>query len=438
MTTPSGPLPRPAGSPPAVVEAASSLSYAELDVRASATARRLAALDVGAGDRVATTLRAGIEFAVLLHALPRLGAVLVPIGERLTPAERRWQIEESGARLLVEEPPGGAEADVDLRPEPDPAAPHTLLYTSGTTARPKPVLLTWSNFRASALASAWNLGVDPAERWLCCLPVHHAGGLSILIRSALYRTTAVVHPGFDEERVLAALSAGEATLVSLVATMVRRLAAAGLERPPRLRAALVGGGPVPREVLEWGAARGVPLVQTYGMTETASQIATASVADALDVPGAAGRPLPGVEVRVDGRREILVRGPMVAAGARAPDGWLHTGDLGRLDADGLLWVEGRLADVIVTGGENVSAQEVEEALTGHPAVLDAGVSGRPDPEWGEAVVAFVVLARDVGEEELIEFCRGRIASFKVPKAVRRLEELPRSAGGKLLRRRLPA
>jgi O-succinylbenzoic acid--CoA ligase len=337
----------------------------------------------------------------------------------------------------VDEPPAGPEGEVPLRPGPDPHAPHTLLYTSGTTARPKPVLLTWANHRASALASAWNLGVDPADRWLCCLPVHHVGGLSILMRSALYGTTAVVHPEFEAERVLAALSGGEATLVSLVATMVRRLAALGLERPPGLRAALVGGGPVPREVLEWGAARGVPLVQTYGMTETASQIATASVREALASPGAAGRPLPGVDLRIDAG-EILVRGPMVADGARSPDGWLHTGDLGRLDENGLVWIEGRAADVIVTGGENVSAHEVEEVLVEHPAVLEAAVAGRPDADWGERVVAYVVVAHAVGEAELIEFCRGRLAPFKVPKAVRRLEELPRSPGGKLLRRRLPA
>jgi acyl-CoA synthetase (AMP-forming)/AMP-acid ligase II len=162
---------------------------------------------------------------------------------------------------------------------------------------------------------------------------------------------------------------------------------------------------------------------TYGLTETCSQIWT-------------GRPLPGVEIATTPDAEILIRGPMVAPGALAGDGWLHTGDRGSIDDDGNLTVEGRIADTIVTGGENVSATEVEEALLAHPAVTDAAVVGRPDPEWGQAVTAFVVGAFDAAELEA--HTRARLAGYKVPKAIHAIDEIPRNAAGKIQRGRLPA
>jgi O-succinylbenzoic acid--CoA ligase len=390
------------------------VTYAELDAAAARTARRLAALNVRAGDRVATTLPPGIAFAELLHALPRLGAVLVPLDPRDPDPPR-------AAPFTVEAPLDGPELDVPLRDRVDPGEVQVLLHTSGTTAAPKPVELTYGNFKASADASAANLGVEPGDRWLSALPLFHVGGLSILTRSAIYGTCAVVHERFDAAAVRACLESGEATLVSLVATMVRRLRAAGLTRAPALRAALVGGGPVERDLLDWGAEVGLPLVETYGMTETCSQIATPKL-------------LPGVEVRIAGDGEILVRGPMVAPGAIDADGWLHTGDRGRLDFDGRLHVEGRLKDVIVSGGENVAAAEVEEALLAHPAVDDAAVVGRPDPEWGEAVVAYVVTTASDGE--LRDHCRAQLPPFKVPRAFERVAEIPRTASGKALKGRL--
>lgn len=423
----------------ALVEGDEHVTYAHLERASATTARRLAALGVGPGDRVATVLPAGIPFAELLHAVPRLGAALVPLDPRLAAPERRWRIEDASPRVTVEAPLDGAEAEVELRPGPDPVALHSVLYTSGSTARPKRVELTWANHRASASASAAHLGTASHDRWLCCLPVHHVGGLAILLRSAIYGTTAVLHPGFDAHRVAADLTGGGITLVSLVATMVRRLGEVGLDAAPGLRAALVGGGPVPRGVLEWGARHGLPLVQTYGMTETASQIATLGVGEALTHPGSAGRPLPGVELALSGaEREILVRGPMVARGALAADGWLHTGDAGRLDAEGFLHVDGRLANVIVTGGENVAAEEVEAVLLAHPAVAEAAVVGRADPEWGQAVTAHVVLSGTASDEELRAFCRERLSPFKVPKEFRRHRTLTRTPAGKLMRRNLPA
>jgi O-succinylbenzoic acid--CoA ligase len=298
----------------------------------------------------------------------------------------------------------------------DPRAIHTVIYTSGTTGRPKPVSLSHGNHLASAVASAAVLGVRPDDRWLSPLPVFHVGGLAVLLRSAVYGTTAVLRDRFD---------AG-ITLASLVPTQLARLRDAGFEPQPGLRAILLGGGPAPRPLVEWALERGLPVRLTYGMTEASSQIATAEPA------ARAATPLPGVELRVEDG-EILARGPMVSTGALAPDGWLHTGDLGRLDAEGRLTVEGRLKNLIVTGGENVAAEEVERVLLDHPAVADVAVIGMPDPEWGEAVTAFVVLTGEATTEELLAHCREHLAAYKVPKRIEQVPGLPRNAAGKLLR-----
>nr|MBA3264638.1 AMP-binding protein [Thermoleophilaceae bacterium] len=313
-----------------------------------------------------------------------------------------------------------------LRATFEPEAVHTLIRTSGTTGAAKAIELTYANHAASALASAGALGTEPGDRWLCPLPLHHVGGLNVLIRSAINRTTVVLHRRFEAERVRATLEAGEVTLASLVPTMLARLRAAGLRRAPGLRAIALGGGPAPADLLGWAAETGIPVVPVYGMTETCSQI----------VAGIPGRPLAGVELAIGADDEILVRGAMVARGAVAADGWLHTGDIGRLDEDGRLHVLGRLKELIVTGGENVAPLEVEQALLAHPAVVDAGVAGLPDPEWGEAVTAFVVLREPAGADELQAWCRERLAAFKVPKALHEVELLPRNTGGKLLRDRL--
>jgi O-succinylbenzoic acid--CoA ligase len=280
---------------------------------------------------------------------------------------------------------------------------------------------------AGALGSAIALGFDRRERWLCPMPLTHVGGLSIPIRSAIYATTVVLHGRFETEAVLSELMdpARRITLVSLVSTMLSRLLDAGLERPPTLRWALLGGGPIGAPLLERARLAGVPVAPTYGMTEACSQIATF------------GWPLAGVQLRTSGG-EVIVRGPIVSAGAVSDDGWLHTGDLGRFDRHSGLQIIGRTSDTIVSGGENVAPAEVEDVLLEHPAVADAGVFGRTDPEWGEAVVAMVVV-RDgsaVAADDLRAFCAERLARFKVPKTIEFAHRLPRTASGKLLRRDL--
>jgi O-succinylbenzoic acid--CoA ligase len=399
---------------PAVVAGGEAVAYAELDLRATSVAMRLAALGVGPGDRVRVSHPSGIAFAELLHAVPRLGAVFEPVVATEPPEPK---LDPAAAPRAV---------DAELRTAHEPDAVHSVIHTSGTTGEPKPVELTFGNHVASAAASADALGVDPDDRWLCPLPLHHVGGLGVLVRCVVNHTTAVLHERFDAERVKRALEAGDVTLASLVPTMLVRLREAGLRSAPGLRAIALGGGPIPAGLLEWAEETGIPVIPVYGMTETCSQV----------VAGSPGRPLKRVELDIGPDGEILVRGAMVAAGELAPDGWLHTGDLGRLDEHGHLHVKGRLKELIVTGGENVAPLEVEQALLEHPAVADAAVTGRPDPEWGEAITALVVPRERFDEEELRKWCRDRLEPHKVPKRIEVVDSLPRNPAGKLLRERL--
>lgn len=383
------------------------LTYGALLRAALDHARQLERDGVTPGTRWPLTQDDPLAFAVSLHGALLHGVAVVPIDLRLS-AEEQALRQASGSVT-------GSEVA-------------TVMYTSGTTSAPKPVELTFGNWLANALGSAAALGLDQAERWLCVMPLAHVGGLSILLRSTVYGTTVVQHGRFDTDAVLADLMDPERriTLISLVPTMLARLLDAGLERPPALRWALLGGGPIPPALLARAAQAGVPVAPTYGLTETCSQAATFGV------------PLPGVELRFAADGEVLVRGPIVAPGALADDGWLHTGDLGEWDAHGKLRIVGRRSDTIVSGGENVAPAEVEAALLEHPAVADVGVFARTHPEWGEAVIAKVVLrAGTVATvDELRTFTGTRLARFKVPKEIEFTDVLPRTVSGKLLRREL--
>jgi O-succinylbenzoic acid--CoA ligase len=407
---------------PAIVADGRALTYAQLAARADGAAGALHARGVRAGDRVAIALAPGLQFAVALHATLRLGAVAVPVDLRLGDAERAQRA--ATCAVTVDAPLPDARGDAPLGATHDLDAVAAVIHTSGTTGTGRAVELTYGNWLWSALGSAVALGLDPAERWLGALPLAHVGGLSILLRSAIYGTTAVIHPAFDLDAALDELQ--RATLVSLVPTQLSRLLDAGLREPPRLRAVLLGGGPIAPALLERAAAAGVPVVPTYGMTEACSQVATG------------GFPLFCTRVVLSERGEILVGGPTVAPGSRGGDGLLHTGDLGAIGADGALRITGRAADTIVTGGENVAPAEVEAVLEAHPSVAEAAVHARPDPEWGEAVVATVVLATGAHatEAELRAHVRGVLAGFKVPKDVMFASSLPRTPSGKLLRRLL--
>ena len=462
---------------PALFADGASWTFAALDRWASAMAQALLACGVIPGDRVALLLRNRPEFVALAHAAPRAGATLVLLNARLAAPELAWQLADSGARLLIYEADTLALAEIALAQSDvsavqsvdianlhdSPAAlaelraainltdVYTIIYTSGTTGRPKGALLTYGNYWWSAVGSALNLGSHTDDRWLAVLPLFHVGGLSILVRAAIYGIPALLHRAFDPVAVNRAIDEDRVTIISVVSTMLQRMLDERGNRPypATLRCVLLGGGPAPQPLLEACAARGVPVVQTYGLTETASQVATLAPADALRKLGSAGQPLLPTELRIAADAagdvgEILVRGPTVMRGyinrpdqtaLALRDGWLHTGDLGYLDGEGYLYVVSRRHDLIISGGENIYPTEIESVLLAHPAVAEAAVVGVPDARWGQVPAAAVTLweGMEASEVELIEFCRERLASYKAPKLVRFTSTLPRNAAGKLLR-----
>jgi o-succinylbenzoate---CoA ligase len=417
------------------------LSYAELDARARGAARRLAGLGVSRGDQVALVLEPSAEYVVLIHGLVKLGAVVAPLDPRLTGPERDSMLSGLAPRLVLRDAAAQLDApeasDVELDEQTETDDVHCVIHTSGSSARPKPVELTYGNHLWNAIGSGVRIGVAPTDLWLCCLPLHHIGGLAIVLRSALYRTGIVVDR-FDPAAISDRLRSEPVTIASLVPTMLGRLIDAGADLAS-LRCILLGGGPAPQALVERALDVRAPVTPTYGLTEAASQVATMSPGEVRRKPGSVGPPILTTEVRIDDEDgAICVRGPTVAPQAVDAEGWLRTTDLGRLDEEGYLYVLGRSDDVIVSGGENVSPEEVEQVLLEHPAIVDAGVTAADDPEWQQAVLATVVLSdgADVSEAELREFCRERLAGFKVPKAIAFAPALPRNAQGKLLRREL--
>jgi O-succinylbenzoic acid--CoA ligase len=422
----------------ALIADGAAVTYADLEAEATWVARRLAAHGVRRGSTAALTMHPRREQVVLAHALMKVGAALLPLSPRLTEAERARVVAEVEPMVDLDDPGllTQTEADLPLLGEHDTDDICAYVLSSGSTGTPKPIGLTYGNFLWSAMGGAFNIGVDPADRWLCCVPLSHIAGLSIVVRSAIYGTAAVVHDGFDVDRVARALAEEPITVVSLVTTMLKRLLDAGADLSGP-RAILVGGGPVPASMLGEALDRGATVVQTYGLTETCSQVTTLAPEDALRKLGSAGRPLLSSHVRIrDG--EILVQGPTVAPGRCDESGWLHTGDLGHIDDEGFLYVQDRIDDMIVTGGENVVPSEVEEVLLRHPSVADAAVVGREDPEWQQAVTAVVVLTpgAEATPDDLRHHCAETLAGYKVPKRVELAAALPRTPSGKLMRRAL--
>jgi O-succinylbenzoic acid--CoA ligase len=412
-----------------------SISFAELEEEAQHSARRLVAHGVRRGTTAAVTMGGGRRQVVLIHALMKTGAVILPLSPRLSVAEREEAIRVCGVTVDLDDPGRltQTEADMPLLGEHDMEDTHCRILTSGSTGTPQSVALSYGNHLFSAMGSAFNIGVDPADRWLCALPISHISGLSIVMRSAIYGTAMILQDEFSSEGVARAIEEDGATVISLVSTMLNRLLDDDVDLSGP-RAILVGGGPVPLDSLEEALARGASVIQTYGLTETCSQVTTLEVAEARRKVGSVGRPLLTSHLRIH-EGEILVQGPTVSAGALDPDGWLHTGDTGRIDEEGFLYVEGRTDEMIITGGENVAPAEVEDTLLRHPAISEAAVIGRSDPEWQTAVTAVVVLneGADVSPDDLRGFCSRTLAGYKVPKRVEFVDSLPRTPSGKIRR-----
>jgi len=446
------------------------ITYAALARDIARAAAALAARGVRRGDRVAFLGLNHPAQIVLLFACARLGAIQVPLNWRLAPPELRFMLEDSGARLLAATrehvdaacavaPEGCALFDAEAEradgPAPAPAGeesdPILLVYTSGTTGRPKGAVLDQRALLFNALNSVHMHALSPTDRVLTVLPLFHVGGLNIQTLPALYAGAEVVlHPRFDPAAFFESCTRDRPTLSLLVPAVMQALvthpgwAAADLSS---LRAVGAGSSEVPLPLIEAFHARGIPVQQVYGATET-SPIAIYQLRDeALAVPGSIGRPARHAECRVvdaeghplppGGRGEIQVRGPSVLRAywpdrpATTEGGWFATGDIGHVDEAGRWWFTDRLKHVIISGGENIYPAEVERVLRTAPGVREGAVCGRPDPRWGEVPVAVVVPGEGFSREAVLAHFEGRIARFKHPRDVVVVEALPRTALGKV-------
>ena len=320
---------------------------------------------------------------------------------------------------------GGGATVVGPQPETTTAGGAALVvFTSGSTGHPKGVRLSLLNLQAAAWASADHLRHDQDDDWLLAMPLHHVGGISIVVRQAFTGGSVTMLPRFEPVEVANAMR-GRVTMVSVVPTMLSRL----LEYGPfsGLRAVLVGGGPIPPGLLEMAVETGMPVLPTYGMTETFGQVATLRP----DAPLAyEAHPLAGVEFRVEPDGRIALRSPQVSSGyvgePDRPDPWFVTNDLGELGEDGALRVFGRADTMVVTGGENVSPERVEAVVRQHIGVEDAVVVGVPDSEWGQILVCL----HQGGPDHLEAWVAERLPSFMVPKRWIRVDALPRTSIGK--------
>ncbi|HXX83190.1 MAG TPA: long-chain fatty acid--CoA ligase [Casimicrobiaceae bacterium] len=451
------------------------ISYAELLARIRRAAGVLAEQGITAGDAVAYLGLNHPAELVLLFACARLGAMLVPLNWRLAPPELARVLADCPPRLLFFEPAfaerareiAGAIPAADIaalerdagstpRSAGNENSPLLLCYTSGSTGAPKGVVLTQRSLFWNAVNSTHMHDLTSADRVLTTLPLFHVGGMNIQTTPALHAGASVtLHPRFDPQATLDAIERERITLAVLVPaqlTAMMELPAWRSADLSSLRMITTGSTIVPEAFVRKVSERGVPLIQVYGSTETCPIATYVRAADALRKAGSAGTAalhcqvkvvdVAGAELPVGSVGEIMVRGPSVASGYwRAPaetaitfaGGWYRSSDLGHFDEEGHLYVVARTKDVIISGGENIYPAEVESVLLESPAIEEACVVGRPEPRWGETVVAAVVLKQGcrMTEAEALALFHGRIARYKHPREVRFFERLPRSALGKI-------
>ncbi len=462
---------------PALIDDEQTWSFAELDALSDRITNGLAKSGSRRGDRIALLAASTASTVAAVHAVPRSGATLVPLNTRLTEPELRDQIRIARPSAVIVDGPNGVLAGavaedaavLELgelssgsgssppRTTIEADFPHTVMFSSGTTGAAKGVQLSAANHYHSAIAAMINLGVSEADRWLCCVPLFHMAGLSILLRSAIFGIPVVLQRDFHPDDANRAIEMQGVSIASLVPTMLSRMLDARGDEPfpTTFRCALTGGGSLSQDLLRRCATAGVPVTQTYGLTETASQVVTLAPSESLTRLGAAGKALWGSAIRVvddDGKAvpadcpgEIQIAGPSVMAGylddpdatARAFDGeWLRSGDIGRIDVDGYLHVLNRRTDLIISGGENIYPAEVESVLLSHPGVQEAAVVGVPHPDWGQRPVAFVVprgASDGAAADELAAHCAANLARYKCPDTIHFVDALPRTAAGKLQR-----
>jgi fatty-acyl-CoA synthase len=483
------------------------MKYGELELTKGDFNRRVNRLShallgsgIHKGDRVAVLMGNSHVFLEILFAVSKLGAIMVPLNFRLSPAELEFILNDSEPVLLIYSPEfisivdalrdkvpslkrlvselqGGPQQDLeyeswvsdksDQEPAPESEVtfddPHFIMYTSGTTGKPKGAVITQGNTQWNVINGATTYGIGNQDVMICSAPLFHVGALNVSATPALYSgLKLVIQRFFDPSEVLRLIEQEKVSIMFgipvmfLFMTYVPEFSSTDFSS---VRFFIAGGSPCPRSLMETYMERGVAFNQGYGMTETAPGITALRTEDSLRKLGSCGKPLLHTDVKVmdnTGRElspgetgEVLVKGPNVmkeywrrpdATAETIVDGWLHTGDMGYFDEEGYLFLMDRKKDMYISGGENVYPAEVEDAIMRFDKVAEVGVIGISDEKWGEVGLAIVVPHKDmeVKEEEIIEFCRSKLAKYKIPKKVVFAESLPRTLTGKILKKDLKA
>lgn len=449
------------------------VSFQALDREVGRLGARLIAEGVRAGDRVVLVARPHVASLALIHAVIRQQAILVPLDPNLPLSDFKTRIADVDPKLVISDGsardpvPHAVRLDQLARDSDEAGNPNlldldrvaVLVYTSGTTGRPKAAELRLRHFFSSALFGGLHMGIQADDCWLFVMPLFHVSGLSIIFRSVVHGSSIRIRVPFSPSTARAALQQGGITLASWVPTMLWRLLGEGLtgDDTPSLRMILLGGAPASPDLITESRRRGIPVVPTYGLTETCSQVVTGVLDDDNPVPrSSAGVPIFPTQIRIveasgadalpEQPGEIWVRGPTVFSGywrnpeasanSLTADGWLRTHDLGWMSQEGRLTVIDRLGDLIIRGGENVAPTEVENALLGFPGIQDVAVIGIADPEWGEIVAAVVVSQTTIRPQILTNFLQMRLPRYKIPTVYFQTDALPRTPSGKVQRRRV--
>lgn len=448
------------------------LSFLQLEQESKTFAKKIATLGIGENAKVAILSTNRTDMVIAIHALSYLKAVAVLLNTRLSKQELQYQLKQSETTLVItterlrndkkldfplqktySDIQVLNEAEIKLPTQINVQDPFTMMFTSGTTGNPKGVIHTYGNHWASAIGSMLNLGLNKDDKWLLTLPIFHVGGLSILLRSVIYGMTVFLMEKYDSNQFYETIMEKKITIISLVTLMLKQfLKKVGkTPLPNHVRCFLLGGGSVPEPILKQVAEKQIPLFQSYGMTETSSQIVTLSADYAFEKLGSAGKPLFQAALKIwnqneEGIGEIVVKGPMVMKGyvnneqaneSSFEDGWFKTGDLGYLDEDNFLYVVDRRTDLIISGGENIYPSEIENVILGVEGIVEVAVIGRKDETWGQVPVAFVVRScSDVSQQMIDEHIKTKLASFKLPKKMYFVQSLPRNASNKIMRHKL--
>ncbi len=437
------------------------LSFAELKKQVEVLVGKIDHLNPGS--RVGILATNTLMSYKLSLAIMCSGRTIVWLNWRLAGEELERQIKDSGLQLcLVEnslwrsgmtDPFKSYSAFLITSADPGELIPvfksnwvASIMYTSGTTGKPKGVLQTFGNHFYSAVSSALNLGLSSADKWLCVAPIFHISGFSIIMRGLIYGMTVRLIEKFRAEELERILANETVTIMSVVPFMLKKLIQqqnkTNTHYNSAFRCMLLGGGTIDRETLEACLQRSIPVVQCYGMTETCSQIVALRSADALLKLGSVGQPLFSTQLKLSKDGEILLKTPALTPGylnlpdklpSKMIDGWYRTGDIGHLDKEGYLYIDGRADEMLISGGENIFPQEVEQVYQRYPQINEVAVVGQNDSVWGQVPVAFVVSDRRLSPTKLINYGYEHLARYKVPQHYIFVSELPKNASGKIRR-----